>query len=298
MSSPARPSGPELIALGECMVELSGEQALGTMPATLRMSCGGDVLNALVSASRLGTRCGFITRVGEDPFAQGMLALWREEAIDLRHAALVPGRNGVYFIAVREDGERDFTYRRAGSAASALSPADIDPAYLGSARAVLLSGITQAISGSAQAATLKLAQLARERGLLVAYDPNYRASLWHGRGGLPAAQAALSELLPLVDWLLPSRPADSLLLEAHRLSCAVAWKSGAEGALLCQGGQALPVPAEAVAEVLDSTGAGDAWNGAFLHGLLSGVPAASAAAAANRVAAATLGHRGAIAPRS
>jgi len=298
----------DLIALGECMVELSGDEPLGTA-TVLRRSYGGDVLNALVTAARLGSKTGFITRVGHDPFGPALLNAWRAEGIDTAHAHLVEGENGVYFISLGEDGEREFTYRRAGSAASGLAPELLDPAYLRSGKALLLSGITQAVSGTAQAATLEAARMARDAGVLVAYDPNYRPRLWAQRGGEAAARAAFQELTSWVDVLLPSFPDDLAFLTPAQLSLEealrtlatftplVALKAGARGALLYVDGRIERAPAASPPRILDSTGAGDAWNGAFLHGLVHGGPASGAAELANRVAARTLAYPGAIAPR-
>jgi len=89
----------DLIGVGECMVELFAEEPLGQAPV-LRRAYGGDVLNALVSATRLGSRTGFVSRVGDDPFGESLRAAWREDGVDVSHAPLVPGENGVYFISV------------------------------------------------------------------------------------------------------------------------------------------------------------------------------------------------------
>ncbi|WP_278911881.1 sugar kinase [Deinococcus wulumuqiensis] len=293
----------DLIAVGECMVELLADTPLG-QATTLKRGFGGDVLNALVSAARAGSRCGFITRVGHDPFGPVLREAWRSEGIDISHAPLVEGENGVYFISLLPGGEREFTYRRAGSAASGLSPADIDLSYVASARMILLSGITQAISPSAQAATLRAAHLAREAGTQVAYDPNYRPKLWQPRGGVAAARAAFQEVLSLIDLLLPSFPADTEILGdvtnpetvvnalmAQNSDLRIALKCGANGVLLSQAGL---VPADPVDKVVDTTGAGDAWNGAFLHGLLIGSGVLEAAHSAHRFAAHTIRYRGAI----
>ncbi|OOV12342.1 hypothetical protein BXU09_16115 [Deinococcus sp. LM3] len=68
----------DLIALGECMVELRADGPLGDA-LQLTRACGGDTLNALVSAARLGSRCGFISRVGSDPFGHGLRRAWQAE---------------------------------------------------------------------------------------------------------------------------------------------------------------------------------------------------------------------------
>lgn len=301
-------STPALIGLGECMVEFFADEPLG-QARTFTRSFGGDVLNALVAAARLGTTAGFITLVGNDPFGPGLLQAWQAEGLDTTRAPLVEGENGVYFISLLENGEREFTYRRQGSAASRLSPEHIQPAYLAGARMLLLSGITQAISPSAQTATLRAAKLARSSGLWVAFDPNYRPRLWALRGGLEAARQAMAELLPFVDLLLPSHPADLALWGLEHLEAPAALrvllqyvprvglKAGAAGAWLGWEGQTQHVPPVSPHQVRDTTGAGDAWNGAFLHGLLQGQTPLAAATLANRLAAAKLAFHGAIPPR-
>jgi 2-dehydro-3-deoxygluconokinase len=297
----------DIIGIGEAMVELSAEEPL-SQATHLRRSYGGDVLNALIAAARLGARVGFISRVGQDPFGPGLLSSWQAEGVDTRHAPLVEGENGVYFISLQANGEREFTYRRAGSAASRLSPAALDPAYLRQGRVLLLSGITQALSETAQATCLEAARLARGAGLLVAFDPNYRPRLWAPRGGLEAAQTAWSELKPYVDLLLPSHPADlpALALEGKSPPEAlqalasqgfrVALKAGPEGAWLAWEGRIHRLPPSPTGAIRDTTGAGDAWNGVFLHGLLLGLSPEEAGARANRAAAQKLGFRGAIPP--
>lgn len=293
----------DLIGLGECMVELFAEEPLATT-TVLHKRYGGDVLNALVSAARLGSATGFITRVGDDPFGPGLRAAWAVEGVDISRAPLVSGENGVYFVGLHR-GERSFSYRRAGSAASQLGPSDVDAGYIASSRAILLSGITQALSTTARAATLEAAQIARQKGTLVAYDPNYRPRLWTAHGGASAARAAFEELTPHTDWLLASYPSDLEFLwspvlqplEAlSRLAAHVpqgALKLGKQGALLWQQGSVAEIPAFPT-RVVDTTGAGDAWDGAFLHGLTHGLAPEQAAQGAACIASLKLAYRGAI----
>lgn len=284
----------DLIGLGECMVEFHATEPLATATA-FRKGYGGDVLNALVSAARQGGRTAFVTRVGDDPFGPGLRAAWAEEGVDVTHAPLTPGENGVYFISLDAHGERSFTYRRAGSAAAHLTPDDLDENVIASARCILLSGITQAIAPGARAATLSAARIARQHGVLVAYDPNYRPRLW---GSREDARAACAELLPFVDILIPSLPADADVLPGapQSLVAHAVVKHGEAGCEVWRDGAGVTVPA-VLAQVVDTTGAGDAWNGAYLMGVLQGQEPVAAAAAANRVAALKLAHRGAIPPR-
>lgn len=283
----------DVIGVGECMVEFHSAEALA-QATTFHRAYGGDVLNALVAAARQGARAAFVSRVGDDPFGPALLAAWRAEGIDTSHAPLVPGENGVYFISVDAQGERSFTYRRGGSAAAGMT-AELDEAFIASSRCLLLSGITQAISPGARAATLAAADIARRHGVTVAYDPNYRPRLW---AGIDAARAACAELLPFVDILLPSLPADADVLPApaETLVPHAAVKLGEAGCRVWYEGSwtdIAPVPAQ----VVDTTGAGDCWNGTYLAALMRDMAPAAAAALANAAAAAKLAHRGAIAPR-
>lgn len=295
----------DLIAIGEGMVEFHAE-GHGLSGDLFRRGFAGDVVNTLIHASRLGLNVALISRIGDDAFAPLLCKAWADEGIDLSHAPVVPGDNGMYFIMTDEKGEREFIYRRAGSAACGLGPADLDAAFLGSAEIVLLSGITQAISDSAAALIRAVSRLPD----ITAYDPNYRPKLWARRGGIAAAQAAFADVAPHVRWIMPSYPADLVLIgeddgisapEALNRFAAfgpdVALKWGDQGVLLSTGGAISHVPAVPVAKVVDSTGAGDAWNAAFLAGLVKGQSPEAAAKLANDYAALTLGFRGAIPPR-
>ncbi|RZJ85499.1 MAG: sugar kinase [Massilia sp.] len=303
----------DLIGIGECMVEFHSAEPLATA-SQLQRAYGGDVLNALVTNQRLGGKTGFITAVGDDPFGSGLLAAWRREGVDTSHVLERPGDNGVYFISVSPDGERAFTYRRHGTPASQFSPEDIDAAYVASSHWLLLSGITQALSPATRAATLAAARIAADAGVRIAYDPNYRPRLWALHGGLSAARAAFDEIVPFVEWLLPSHPVDAVLLGAdeameEEMDAAfsvvsrfadrapnVALKCGANGCILAGYGTVHHVPGVRADKVVDTTGAGDCWNGSFLFDLQRSATPLDAAVAANRRAAAKLAHRGAIPP--
>ena len=301
-------SGFDLVAIGEGMVEFHATGDFASAQTFLR-GFAGDVVNSLIHASRMGLRTALVSRIGDDAFAPALLAEWSAEAVDLTHAPVVPGENGLYFILTDPKGEREFLYRRAGSAASQIGPGDIDPALLGAARFVLVSGITQAISASAEAAVAAACALDGARAN-TAYDPNYRPRLWAQRGGVEAARRAFAAIAAQVAWILPSFPADLPLIAAEALDpraaladfaaasgASVALKLGENGVVLHVRGQVTHVPAVPAPLIVDTSGAGDAWNAAFLHGLACAQAPEQAAAAANRYAVGILGCRGAIPPR-
>lgn len=295
---------PDVISIGECMIEFFADASLAEA-TTFTKAFAGDALNILAAAQRMGAQTGFITRVGDDPFAPYLLRSWRALGIDTSHCRVVPGFNGIYFISLLPDGEREFTYYRHGSAPSTMQPDDLDEAYIASARFLVITGITQAISASARATALRAVQMARAHGVRVAYDPNLRPALW----SLESAREALAEVLPYVDIALPSGPDECRLLlnleDPQRIMEhfwafgveTVALKWGATGVWVGerQRGTVALVSAPRVEQVRDTTGAGDAFDGAFLHGLCAGLSPQEAARLGVAVAALKIRGRGAVA---
>lgn len=290
----------DLVALGECMVEFNSQGPLKQAELFYR-SFGGDTLNCLVAACRLGSRAGFISRVGDDPFKDFLLRSWREEGLDISQVRVMPGFNGVYFISLHPDGNRDFTYYRQGSAASQLSQKDVGEDYLSFCRIFFTSGISQAISTSSRQAVRAGFKTARGQGKLTAYDPNYRSKLW------PAdiARQALEEIAGDVDIFLPSFPEETSLLlglEDVRQVIEFFWNKGAKmvavkkgpmGATVGWDGKLVEI-APHPGPIVDTTGAGDAFNGAFLHGLITGLDPFQAGRLANLVAGLKIRAQGAI----
>ena len=274
----------DIVSLGESMVELFADEPMATTPIFSK-AFGGDTLNMACGAARIGARVGYVTQVGRDPFAEYLLAGWQAAGVDTSHARLVDGFNGVYFISNFGEGQREFTYYRAGSAASRITPANLDPDYVGACHFFFASGISQAISPSARQTVRVAMEMARAGGARVAFDPNLRVKLW----SLAEARAALDEVLPLLDVILPSAPEESeellgltepeAIIEYFwaRGVPIVAVKVGAEGCVAGTEGRIITVPACRVEPVVDTTGAGDAFDAAFLYGLARGRDVAAAA---------------------
>ena len=292
---------PDLISIGECMIELFSEEPIEEAD-TFTRSLAGDSFNICVAAQRLGTSSGYITRLGDDPFAAYLLNTWNSLGIDTSQIKTVEGFNAVHFVALMPDGDREFVYYRSGSAPTTLEPNDLDPDYIGSAKVLHCSGIAQAISESARATVLRAARIAKERGLKVSYDPNYRHQLWS-----PAdLREAASELLPYVDYFLPNSSDDApaligsgapyRMVEHYRdLGVpVVAVTNGEDGAVIGFGDEVVDVPPYSPGGPIDTTAAGDAFNGAFIHGLLNGMSVADAGRLGTITAGLKLRQRGAI----
>ena len=292
---------PDLISIGECMIELFAEEPIETAD-TFTRSLAGDSFNICVAAQRLGTSTGYVTRLGDDPFADYLLGTFQSSGIDTSGVRRVEGFNAVHFVAQLPNGDRDFIYYRSGSAPSTLQPEDLDPGYIGGAKVLHCSGVAQAISESARATVLQAAQIAKERGIKVSYDPNYRRQLWSPEDMRQAA----SELLPLVDYFLPNVPDDSRALmdsdDPHEVVehfrglgvPVVAVTRGEHGAVVGSEEGVFEIPAYRPDGPIDATAAGDAFNGGFIHGLLNGMSMAEAGRLGTVTAGLKLRGRGAL----
>lgn len=289
---------PDILAIGEPMVELNRHRG----SEHYAVSCGGDVSNAMVAAARSGASTGIATAVGDDEFGRMLRAMWAREGVDAACVRTDPAApTGIYFVSHTEAGH-DFSYRRAGSAASLYGPGDLPLETLRGAGILHVSGISQAISARAADAVFAAMGLAREAGVLLSYDANVRLKLWpiaRARAVIHEAMADIDIALPGLDdaRLLvgvedPDAIADRYLSLGARI---VALKLGGQGCLLATPERRErwgPYPVTAV----DATGAGDTFDGAFLARYLETRDPFAAARYANVAAALATRGYGAVDP--
>ena len=290
----------DIVALGEAMIEFN--EARGADSRTWLQGFGGDTSNMAIAAARLGARTAYVTRVGNDAFGRRLLALWREEGVATQGVAVDDDApTGVYFVAHGPQGH-EFSYLRAGSAASRMTPASLPRELLLRARVLHLSAISQAISASACDACFAAIEIARDAGAVIAYDTNLRLRLWP----LARARAVILETLRMADWALPGLDDATHLFgdddplrivdACHALGCrVVVLKLGREGCIVSDGATRSRVDGVRVQSV-DATGAGDCFDGAFVARMVSGDDPHRAARYANAAAALKTTGYGAVAP--
>lgn len=290
--------------IGECMIELSGEEG-----STWQMGFAGDTFNtAWAMRALLGedSPVDFVTAFGDDDFSARQRAYFAQSGIGTASSPVFPGsRPGLYAITL-EGSERSFTYWRADSAARRLAENGKALSDSLSSRSMLyLSGITLAILDQSDRHTLTDALAkARDSGARIAFDPNYRPKLWTSP---KEARAANDAVMRTADIVLPTFPDEADLHEdrspaatAHRVAALgvgeIVVKDGAEPALVVVDGSPTSVPAADVEKPLDTTGAGDSFNGAYLAARSLGEDPVAATQKAHKVAAAVVQVYGALAP--
>ncbi|TCQ27615.1 sugar kinase [Rhizobium sp. PP-CC-3G-465] len=294
-----------LLAIGECMVEL-GDAGSGL----LRKGFAGDTLNAAYYARTYlpaDIDVAYLSAVGTDLLSQEMLAFIEGKAILTEDIRQIEGAApGLYMIHLR-DGERSFSYWRSASAARKLAD---DAAHLRGAiekaDTIVFSGITLAILSPEARETLILElRRAKASGKRVVFDPNIRPRLWEDAATLcsvvEAGARASTVLLPSFDdeqvHFGDANPEATIARYRQWGADMVLVKNGGGDALLsAEGSDVARISPPKVEAVVDTTSAGDSFNGAFLAKVLAGVAPAEAAAFAARVAAAVIAHHGALVP--
>lgn len=293
-----------IASVGECMLELSGQGG-----ETWRMGYAGDTFNTLWTLRALTEPehdADYVSAFGDDPFSIKQIEFLRDNGIGIAASPVIPGaRPGLYAITLT-GAERSFTYWRSDAAARQLAK---DPAALEKSLAnralVYFSGITLAIlSVDARGVLFEALAAARAKGARIAFDPNYRPRLWPDAD---VAKTAIGQALATTDIALPTFPDEQALFgdatpedTAKRLEslgvAEIVVKDGEAPALILHYGDRHHAPSTNVATPVDTTGAGDSFNGAYLAARLAGDAPMEAVVRAHRVAGAVIQVRGALAP--
>ena len=292
---------PRVASIGECMIELS-QAGNGLM----RRSWGGDTLNTAVYLARLGVAVDYVTALGDDPLSEEMVEAWRAEGVGTSRVMRLPGRlPGLYLITTDAAGQRRFDYWRDSAPARLLfdlpETGEIVAALAGY-DLVYVSGISLSLYGETGRERL-LAALdgTRARGGRVAFDTNFRARLWPDRTRARAAYRAALQRADIV--LASTEDLDQLLgsgglAELPTAEAEVVLKLAEPAVRILHRGAELTVAAPPVANVVDTTAAGDSFAAAYLAARLAGADAETAARCGHCLAGAVVQHRGAIIPRS
>lgn len=292
------------IIIGECMVEMSSRgQHL------YYQTFAGDTYNTAVYLKRCNAKqtVSYWTAIGQDVISQQFMEKLHYEQLDASLVFAHLSRTlGLYMIDTDDAGERSFAYWRSDSAAKrlvALFQQNHGVDSLANAKSIFLSGISLAIlNDEDKHSLLQLLSAAKQLGCCIIFDPNYRPRLWAS-----AEQARLwtDKAYALADIAFPGCD-DHLTLYGHNgiadiqqhvSACGVKEmiiKNGEHGIQIFSQGQHSIIPAHKAAQVVDTTAAGDAFNGAYLAARFAGKTEAYAAGYGAKVAAFVIGYKGAI----
>ena len=309
----------DLIAIGRAGVDLYGEQVGGRLEdmASFAKYVGGSPTNTAIGAARLGLRSALVTRVGADHFGRFIREQLAREGVDTEGVISDPGRpTGLAFLGIRDPDTFPLLFYRDDCADMALAAADLDPAQLQSAAAVLINGTHLSRPGVFDA-SLRACRLVRAAGGRVVFDVDYRPVLW-GLAGRdrgedrfvadPGVTARLQDVLPLCDLVVGTEEElhilggttgtlDALRAIRARTGALLVCKRGAQGCVAFAGDipaaldDGVAGPGFAV-DVFNVLGAGDAFMAGFLRGWLRGEPLATCCGWANACGALVVSRHG------
>lgn len=293
------------VIIGEGMLELSGGADIGA--AGWRLGYGGDTLNTALHMVRSGADVAYATALGTDAFSEDLLSAWASDGLDVSMVLRDPSRMpGLYAIRTDASGERSFSYWRSDSAARrffALPDAAMLFPRAMAADLFYFSLISLAVlPDEGRHALIDVARRLRTAGRTVAFDGNYRPALWADRAEAvrwrDAAIGCATIGLPTAeDEALLSGEPDADAVEAHWRAAGaqeVVVKMGAAGCRLTGGAVVAPVTSLVP---VDTSGAGDAFNAAYLLARMAGEAPEDAASAGHRLAGWVIQRRGAVPDR-
>lgn len=280
---------PRAVTVGEGLAVLVAQPGPLEDSTAFERGAGGAEANVATVLTQLGVPTAWISRVGDDGFGRYLVRHLAERGVDVSAVSVDPARPTAVYVKERGNGSGEPTdlaagtsrmlYYRTGSAASALSPADLGTAdaLVEKCELIHFTGITTALSGSATALTEAL--IARPRGnRLISFDLNYRPALWDRRE-VDAADALARHVRGSDVVFLGSDEAEAVFGtgDPDRLRALfpqprhLVIKNDAHSVIGFLGADRVEVPALELT-VTERIGAGDAFAGGYLGALLQGRP--------------------------
>ncbi len=298
----------KLAVIGECMIEFSRNR--NTTEKSYNLRYGGDTLNVALYFARLGGSVDYVTAIGDDPFSAAMYDDWVCENIGVELVQTAPKRqSGLYVVETDEEGERSFYYWRDTSPVRDLFKLQSHKNMLDRLKTyqcIYFSGITLSLFDNSSLDIFHdfLKEYKNEGGL-IAFDLNYRPAGWKNQ---QTASDVFDRFTPLIDIVLTGQD-DEMALAGKKSARKIIdryikhnpkeiiVKCGKDGCVIYNDGKTKIIPANIIKKPLDTTAAGDAFNGAYLAARFSGSKIEDAVHCGQKCASVVIEYPGAIVPR-
>lgn len=264
----------QLLAIGEALIDFIPEETGKALKDVcgFRPAVGGAPANVCGAYVKLGGEAALVTQLGDDPFGDKIVEEFRACGIGCDYVQRTKEANtSLAFVALKDDGNREFSFYRKPGADMLLKPEDVKAEWFDGAYGLHFCSVSLG-NYPMREAHKKAIQCALDKGLLVSFDPNLRTQLWDDLDELRQAVrsfAPLSHVLKISDEELEfitgckeiEAALPKLLIGNTRL---VIYTKGAGGAE-CYTASAKAGAAGQRVQAVDTTGAGDGFIGAFLH---------------------------------
>ena len=253
----------DVVALGEFLIDFTPAGSTDSGMKLFEQNPGGAPVNMLTAVSKAGLKTAFIGKVGDDMHGNFLIETAKQAGIDTRGIVVDDTVfTTLAFVTLDENGEREFSFARKPGADTMLCYKEVDADLLRDTK-VFHIGSLSLTDEPARTTTFQAVREARKYGAVISYDPNYREPLWDNREN---AMERMKSILPFVDIMKLSDEETALLTLGTGVRL-VAVTLGSEGVLICSRDGSRKVPGF-VSHVVDTTGAGDSFWGAFVSQLI------------------------------
>jgi 2-dehydro-3-deoxygluconokinase len=289
----------DVVTFGETMVLFTPELTLPLEYSDrFYKQIGGAESNVAIGLRRLGHSAGWFSKLGNDPFGRYIHKFIRGEGVDTSRCMYTDeAPTGIFFKEKYSPTNVKVYYYRKNSAASLLSPNDLDEDYIARAKFIHLTGITPALSPSCRETVFKAIEIAKKHEVKIVFDPNIRLKLWN----MEKARSVLLEIAKEADIILPGldegeilsgRKTPEEIADFFGKEKIVIIKMGEKGAYYRSGNESGYVKGFPVSQIVDPVGAGDGFAAGVISGILRNEPIFSAVKRGNAVGAMVVGVSG------
>ena len=266
------------VASGELLIDFNSVKTDEMGYPTLEAHPGGATINCLTTLKKFGAEASFIGKLGDDAFGKLIVNTMKENGVDTSSVIVTPDAfTTLAFVTLDDTGDREFSFARKPGADILLRYEEADLSVFDGAD-VFLFGTVAMTDEPSRSTTKKLAEYAREKGILIGYDPNLRASLWASLEdakeqmlwGLSVADVVKisDEEIEFLFGLSPQEGAEKILADYANVKLVYA-TCGADGCYYNNRSVKGFTPAMSGLKVIDTCGAGDIFGGSAMFRLLS-----------------------------
>ena len=266
----------KLLAIGEALIDFIPEESGKAMKDVCGFcpAVGGAPANVCGAFCKLGGEAEMITQLGDDPFGDKIEEEFEKYGIGTEHVLRTTKANtSLAFVALKEDGNREFSFYRKPGADMLMSPDVVEKEWFSDAFALHFCSVSLGDFPMREAHERAIAY-AKEAGALISFDPNIRLALWEKEEELREAVLAFlpkANILKISDEEITFLTGKQTVAEAwDQLFVGdvqmVIYTKGADGAE-CYTKKNSAKAAGCKVKAVDTTGAGDAFIGSFLYQL-------------------------------
>ena len=263
----------DITTFGEILIDFTSQGINEDGQMLYARNPGGAPANVAVAAARLGAHTAFMGKAGKDMHGEFLRSVLQREKVDTKGLLLDEDYfTTLAFVEVNESGERTFSFARKPGADTKIQKEEVDVDVLDRTN-IFHVGSLSLTDQPARDTTFYAVKRAKNKGSVISYDPNYRASLWPDE---KTAKKHMRSLVPYVDLMKISDEETELLTDHRDVREAakilyeqgvkvVAVTLGGEGAYIYSKDGGCVVPGFSVKQIADTNGAGDSFWGGFLY---------------------------------